>query len=69
VGAAAKDHDALSPRGAFTLELWLKPKPGMAEARQAFLLDTAPNDAPGPWKVQVTELAPGKQGEAALTVE
>ncbi len=30
---------ALSPKGAFTAELWLKPKPEMADLRTAWLLD------------------------------
>jgi hypothetical protein len=38
-GAIAKDSDALSPKGAFTLELWLKPKAEMLEAKQVFLVD------------------------------
>ncbi len=39
VGAMARDHDGLSPRGPFTLELWLKPKPEMAGAKTVFLVD------------------------------
>ncbi|MBN2449262.1 MAG: hypothetical protein JXR77_02670 [Lentisphaeria bacterium] len=39
VGAQARDHDALSPAGAFTLELWLKPKKEMGDAKQVFLVD------------------------------
>jgi hypothetical protein len=39
VGAMAKDSDALSPQGAFTLELWLQPKAEMLEAKQVFLVD------------------------------
>ncbi len=38
--AAAPDHDDLSPPGAFTLELWIKPKPELdAEYPDSFLLD------------------------------
>ena len=29
----------LSPRGPFTVELWMRPKPAMADAKQAFLID------------------------------
>ena len=36
---AARPDAALSPKGAFTVELWLKPKPAMAEARVAWLVD------------------------------
>ena len=39
VGAMAKNHPSLTPEGAFTLELWLKPKPELAEAKQSFLVD------------------------------
>jgi len=38
-GAVVKNHPALSPAGAFTLELWVKPKPELAECSTAFLLD------------------------------
>lgn len=49
-GAVAKNHPALSPSGAFTLELWIKPKPELAECDTAFLLDKKylhyPRDVP-----------------------
>ena len=38
-GAMTAKHPALSPSGAFTLELWLKPKPALADRTLAFLLD------------------------------
>lgn len=38
-GAVAANHPALSPTGAFTLELYIKPKPELAECDTAFLLD------------------------------
>ena len=38
-GALAKDHPDLSPKGAFTLELWVKPKPEMNAYANAFLID------------------------------
>lgn len=38
-GAQARRHAALSPRGAFTLEMWIKPKADTAEHAQHFLLD------------------------------
>jgi hypothetical protein len=38
-GAVVKNHPALSPSGAFTLELWIKPKPELADCDTAFLLD------------------------------
>jgi len=34
-----KNHPALSPSGAFTLELWIKPKSDLDECDTAFLLD------------------------------
>jgi len=37
--AVAKDHPNLTPRGAFTVEMWIKPKPELAEYPDAFLLD------------------------------
>ncbi len=39
VGATTRDRDTLSPEGAFTLELWLKPKAELAEQSTAFLID------------------------------
>ncbi|NQT51059.1 LamG domain-containing protein, partial [bacterium] len=46
----AKVWPDLSPEGAFTLELWLQPKPAMAEQRTVFLLDSKyypyPKDLP-----------------------
>ncbi|NQT17872.1 MAG: LamG domain-containing protein, partial [Planctomycetes bacterium] len=38
-GALAKDHPALSPPGAFTLDLWIKPKPETDDYATVFLLD------------------------------
>ena len=38
-GAIAANHPALTPKGAFTVELWLKPKPELAGYPEAFLLD------------------------------
>jgi len=37
--AVAKDHPQLSPKGPFTLEMWIKPKPELNGYGQAFLLD------------------------------
>lgn len=38
-GAVVKNHPDLSPMGAFTLELWIKPKPELNRSTNAFLLD------------------------------
>ena len=38
-GAVVKNAPDLSPQGAFTLEMWIKPKPELAECGTAFLLD------------------------------
>jgi len=38
-GALAKNQPGLSPKGAFTLEMWFKPKPKMDEYATVFLLD------------------------------
>lgn len=38
-GAVVKNHPDLSPIGAFTLELWIKPKPELNRSTIAFLLD------------------------------
>ncbi len=38
-GATTANHPALSPRGAFTIEMWIKPGPELAGVKQAFLLD------------------------------
>ena len=38
-GAMARRQPAFSPSGAFTVEMWFRPKPELMEARQAFLLD------------------------------
>ncbi len=38
-GALVKNHADLSPKGAFTLEMWIRPKPELAGRRTAFLLD------------------------------
>lgn len=49
-GAVVRNHPALSPSGPFTLELWIKPKPELAECDTAFLLDKKylhyPRDVP-----------------------
>ena len=37
--ASAKNHRALSPQGAFTIEMWMKPKPELEGYPEAFLLD------------------------------
>jgi len=38
-GASAPRRPALSPRGAFSVELWFRPKPELAEQKTAFLVD------------------------------
>ncbi len=38
-GALAADHDALSPRGAFTIEMWIRPDERLAMLKTAFLID------------------------------
>jgi hypothetical protein len=38
-GALAKNHPSLSPEGAFTIEMWFKPKPEMDQFATVFLLD------------------------------
>jgi len=38
-GAAAADHDALTPKGAFSIEMWIRPDERLASLRTAFLLD------------------------------
>ncbi len=38
-GAIVKNAPDLSPAGAFTLELWIQPKPELADCATAFLLD------------------------------
>lgn len=38
-GAVAKHHPSLSPAGAFTIEMWIKPKPELADAKSVWLLD------------------------------
>ncbi|MCS7254365.1 MAG: LamG domain-containing protein [Armatimonadota bacterium] len=49
-GAVVKNHPNLSPIGAFTLELWIKPKPELNRYATAFLLDKKyypyPSDLP-----------------------
>lgn len=49
-GAVVKNHPDLSPTGAFTLELWIKPKPELNRSTNAFLLDKKyypyPSDLP-----------------------
>jgi hypothetical protein len=42
---------------------------GARDGRLALRLDIAPNDTPGRWRIAVTELASGKQVEAAFAVE
>lgn len=37
--AVVKNHPALSPHGAFTVEMWMKPKPELEGYPEAFLLD------------------------------
>lgn len=37
--AVVANHPSLSPRGAFTLEMWIKPKPEFADYPEAFLVD------------------------------
>ncbi|MCS7237586.1 MAG: LamG domain-containing protein [Thermoguttaceae bacterium] len=39
VGAMAKNSPELTPKGAFTLEMWICPKPEIDKVSQAFLLD------------------------------
>lgn len=39
VGAAVKNSPKLTPPGAFTLEMWVRPKPEIEQVSQAFLLD------------------------------
>lgn len=39
VGAVVKNSPALSPPGAFTIEMWIRPKPEIQEVTQAFLVD------------------------------
>ena len=38
-GAVVKNHPKLTPPDAFTLELWIKPKPEMDQDKMSFLLD------------------------------
>jgi len=38
-GAVAADHDALSPEGAFSIEMWIRPDDRLATLKTAFLLD------------------------------
>ena len=38
-GAVAADHDALSPKGAFSIEMWIRPDERLATLKTAFLLD------------------------------
>ena len=38
-GAEAKNHPGLSPQGAFALEMWFQPKPGLEAHDAVFLLD------------------------------
>ena len=49
-GAVVKNHPDLSPEGAFTLEMWIKPKPELNRYATAFLLDKKyypyPSDLP-----------------------
>lgn len=39
VGAVVKNSPSLTPEGAFTLEMWIRPKPEIEKVSQAFLLD------------------------------
>lgn len=38
-GVSVKNNPDLSPKGAFTIEMWIKPKPELAKCNHAFLLD------------------------------
>lgn len=38
-GAVARNHPSLTPEGAFTLELWMKPNPAIDEVQRIVLLD------------------------------
>ncbi len=38
-GATAKNHPALTPKGAFTVEMWIRPKAELAEGTSFMLLD------------------------------
>lgn len=38
-GAVAKHHPSLSPTGPFTIEMWIKPKPELENAKSVWLLD------------------------------
>lgn len=38
-GALVANHDALSPKGAFTIEMWIRPDERLAKLRTAFLID------------------------------
>ncbi|NLF18456.1 MAG: hypothetical protein GX595_14570, partial [Lentisphaerae bacterium] len=38
-GATAKNHPALTPKGAFTVEMWIRPKPELAAGKSFMLLD------------------------------
>lgn len=38
-GAVVEDHDALSPKGAFTIEMWMRPDERLATLKSAFLID------------------------------
>ncbi len=38
-GVLVKDNDALSPKGAFTIEMWIQPDERLATLKTAFLLD------------------------------
>ncbi len=62
--AVAKNHPSLSPQGAFTLEMWIQPKPELnVDYPQAFLLDkkyVAHDD------YQLILEAPDKQGARVL---
>lgn len=37
--AVAANHPGLTPKGAFTVEMWIQPKPELADYAEAFLLD------------------------------
>ena len=45
--ASAKAHPDLTPRGAFTVEMWIRPKPDMKGYPESFLLDNRYVDKTG----------------------
>ncbi|MBM3334298.1 LamG domain-containing protein, partial [Candidatus Sumerlaeota bacterium] len=61
--AVAKNSRALTPKGAFTIELWIKAKPDLAGYAEAFLLDKKYADNTD---YQLTLSAAGKSGQRRL---